>query len=143
MTGQRQPLLRLPLNPLLFAALLAVCGSAHGQNCSFASAGTAINFPPLDPSMSATLTAFMDIRVKCTNANVVPTWGFSGANGDTPLRMKHFTQNAYIPYTVATNLVGGSGSTKTWRITGTVLAANYQNALVGSYSDILSATVLP
>jgi len=24
-----------------------------------------------------------------------------------------------------------------------VLAANYQNALVGSYSDILSATVLP
>jgi hypothetical protein len=56
--------------------------------------------------------------------------------------MKHTTQNAYIPYTVAAT-TSGSGSTRTWRITGTVLAANYQNALVGPYSDILSATVLP
>ena len=143
MTRQRQPLLRLPLNPLLFAALLAVCGSAHADSCNFTSVGTAINFPPLDPSVSATLTAFMDIQVKCTNATNVPAWTFSGANGDTPLRMKHFTQNAYIPYTVAVNLAGGTGSTKTWRITGTVLGANYQNALVGSYSDILSATILP
>jgi hypothetical protein len=142
MTRQYQPQSRLPLRSLLFAALLAVCTSAHGD-CSFASAGTAINFPPLDPSVSATLTAFMDIQVKCTPASVVPTWGFSGANGDTPLRMKHATQNAYVPYTVAVTSLGGGGSTKTWRITGTVLAANYQNALVGSYTDILSATVLP
>jgi hypothetical protein len=143
MARRHQPLLRLPLSPLLFAALLAVCGNAHGQNCSFASAGTAINFPPLDPSVPATLTGFMDIKVKCTNANIVPTWTFSGANGNTPLRMKHVTQNAYIPYTVTATLAGGSGSTKTWRLTGTVLGANYQNALVGPYSDILSATVLP
>jgi len=144
MTRQSQSLSRLPFRPLLLAALLAVCTSAHAADtCSFASAGSAINFPPLDPSVSATLTAFMDVQIKCTNATNVPTWSFSGANGDTPLRMKHATQNAYIPYTVAANLVGGSGSTKTWRVTGTVLGANYQDGLVGSYSDILSATVLP
>jgi len=56
--------------------------------------------------------------------------------------MKHSTQNAYIPYTVATTNLGG-GATRTWRITGTVLAANYQNARVGTYSDILTATILP
>jgi hypothetical protein len=57
--------------------------------------------------------------------------------------MKHATQNAFIPYTVATAVVSGGGSTKTWRVTGTVLGANYQNALVGPYSDILSATITP
>ena len=130
------------LRPLLAAALLVAGSAAHGQNCSFTTTGSAINFPPLDPSVSATLTGFMDIDVRCIPANVSVTWVFSGANGSAPLRMKHGTQNAYIPYTVAATTTG-SGSNKTWRITGTVLAANYQNALVGPYSDILSATVLP
>jgi len=134
--------LRLGLRPLLITALLAVGSAAWGQSCTFTSAGSAINFPTLDPSVSATLTAFMDIQVRCIPASITTTWGFSGANGSAPLRMKHASQNAYIPYTIATTSLGG-GSTRTWRITGTVLAANYQNALVGSYSDILSATVLP
>ena len=130
------------LRPLLAVALLVAWSAANAQNCSFTTTGSAINFPPLDPSVSATLTAFMDINVRCIPASVSVTWTFSGANGSTPLRMKHGTQNAYIPYTVAAT-TSGSGSTRTWRITGTVLAANYQNALVGPYSDILSATVLP
>jgi len=133
--------LRRELRPLLITALLAV-GPAAAQSCAFTSVGSAINFPTLDPSVSATLTAFMDIQVRCIPASLTTTWGFSGANGSAPLRMKHASQNAYIPYTIATTSLGG-GSTTTWRITGTVLAANYQNALVGSYSDILSATVLP
>lgn len=130
------------LRPLLAAGLLVVWSAAHGQNCTFRSAGSAINFPALDPSVSVTLTAFMDIQVRCTPAALSPTWGFSGTNGSAPLRMKHASQNAFIPYTVATTNLGG-GTTKTWRITGTVLAANYQNARVGSYSDILTATVTP
>jgi hypothetical protein len=136
-------MLRQALRPLLLAALLGVGSGAHGQSCSFTSTGSAINFPPLDPSVAATLTAFMDIQMKCTNATIVPTWTFSGANGSAPLRMKHATQNVFIPYTVATAVVSGGGSTKTWRVTGTVLGANYQNALVGPYSDILSATITP
>jgi len=130
------------LRPLLAAALLVAWSGAHGQICRFVSTGSAINFPALDPSVPATLTAFMDIQVFCLPTSVSPTWGFSGANGSAPLRMKHATQNAFIPYTVATTNLGG-GFIKTWRITGTVLAANYQNALVGSYSDLLSATILP
>ena len=131
------------LRPLLFAVLLVAWSAAQGQNCTFTSGGSAINFPPLNPSVSATLTGFMDIQVRCIPASTSPSWGFSGANGSAPLRMKHATQNAFIPYTVATTNLGGSGNTKTWRITATVLAVNYQNAFVGSYSDVLQATVLP
>jgi len=137
---------QLPSRPkphaLLAAVLLVAWSAAHGQSCTFQSTGSPINFPALDPSVSATLTAFMDIDVRCNPGNVSSTWVFSGVNGSAPLRMKHTTQNAYIPYTVAAT-TSGNGSNRTWRITGTVLAANYQNALVGSYSDILSATVLP
>lgn len=131
------------LRPLLAVVLLAACAGAQGQNCTFRTAGSPINFPLLDPSNAVTVTAYMDIRVRCTPAAVSPTWGFSGANGSAPLRMKHASQNVYIPYTVAPTLLSSSGAREDWRITGTVLGANYQNARVGSYSDILSATVLP
>lgn len=130
------------LRALLAAALLVAGPAAQGQSCTFVSAGSAISFPPLDPSVAATLTAFMDIQVRCIPASVAVTWGLSGANGSTPLRMKHGSQDAYIPYAVSTISLD-SGSTRTWRMTGTVLAANYQNAPVGSYSDILRATILP
>lgn len=133
---------RSTLRALLAAALLVAGSTAYAQSCTFRSAGSAINFPTLDPSVSATLTASMDIRVRCNPTSLNPTWGFSGTNGSAPLRMKHTTQNVYIPYTVATTIVTG-GNTKTWRVTGTVLAANYQNARVGNYSDILTATILP
>lgn len=133
---------RPKLRPLLTAVVLVGWSAAHGQSCTFRSAGSPINFPALNPSVAATLTASMDIRVRCIPASLNPTWGFTGTNGNAPLRMKHSTQNVYIPYTVATTNLGG-GNTKTWRITGTVLAANYQNARVGTYSDILTATILP
>lgn len=130
------------LRPLLFAVLLIAWSAAQGQSCTFTGSGGSINFPALDPSVSATLTAFVDIQVRCIPASTSPSFGFSGANGSAPLQMKHATQNAFIPYTVAAANLGG-GSTKTIRITGTVLAVNYQNAFVGSYFDTLQTTVLP
>jgi hypothetical protein len=30
-----------------------------------------------------------------------------------------------------------------WRVTATVLGTDYQNALVGNYSDTLTATITP
>ncbi len=119
-------------------------GGVQAQNCTFRTAGSPINFPALDPS-----AADDRHRVDEHPASAAlppassPTWGFSGANGSAPLRMKHATQNAYIPYTITATFVSGSAPTKTWRITGTLLGANYVNARVGAYSDILTATVTP
>jgi len=85
----------------------------------------------------------MNVVVRCNPASLSPTWGFSGANGSSPLRMKHSTQNVFIPYTISTTFLSQSGRNETWRITGSILAANYQNAQVGNYSDVLTATVTP
>jgi hypothetical protein len=71
------------------------------------------------------------------------TWQFSGTNGSAPLRMKHVTQNAFIPYTVAPTFINRTGMNQNWRITATVLGTDYQNGYVGKYSDLLTVTILP
>lgn len=127
---------------LLWAALACASLPAHAQTCTFSSTGTALTFPTLDPSATATATANMNVVVRCIPASITASWTFTGAHGSAPLRMKHATQSAYIPYTIESVRLGG-GANEQWRITGTVVGANYANALVGSYSDILTATVTP
>jgi spore coat protein U-like protein len=128
---------------LLALALSVVCTGTLAQNCTFRSVGSALNFPSLDPSAATTATAIMDIGVRCTPAAVSPTWTFAGTNGSSPLRMRHVTLNLFISYTVTTTLLSSQGANETWRLTGTVLGANYQNAMAGVYSDILTATITP
>lgn len=138
-------LLRLPVLVCVPGAVaLALAASvAFGQTCTFRTSGNPINFPPLDQSSPVTVSAFTDIAVKCVPTAVSPSWSFSGANGSAPLRMKHSTLSSYIPYSVSTLYLGASGANESWRITGTVIGTNYQNAVIGTYSDVLSATVLP
>lgn len=143
MNAPTRSLYCLGLRCLAATVALAASAGVHAQNCTFRTAGSPISFPSLDPSAPSTVTASMNVGVRCLPASLSPTWGFSGANGSAPLRMKHATQNAYIPYTITATFVSGSGANETWRITGTLLGANYVNARVGAYSDILTATVTP
>lgn len=123
-------------------ALLGVSSLAWGD-CTFSGSGASIGFGSLDPSVASTQTAFTDLKVKCTPAGTTPTWQFSGANGNAPLRMKHASQNVYIPYSVGVSFTGITGANQNWRVTATVLGTDYENALVGPYSDVLTATILP
>ena len=128
----------------LATVLFALSSLASAQSCTFNGSGGSIGFGSLDPSVATTATAFIDLKVKCTPASgTTPTWQFTGSNGNAPLRLKHSSQNAFIPYSVAASFQGNTGVNQNWRVTATILGANYQNALVGSYSDILTATVLP
>jgi len=127
---------------LLFALLLGAASSAGAQVCTFRTSPGSIAFNNLDPSVATTQTAQTTARVRCTLAGS-PTWQFSGAHGNAPLQMKHLTQNAFIPYTAAATYVSGPVNNQQWRITATVLGPNYQNGLVGSYSDILTVTITP
>jgi Spore Coat Protein U domain len=106
-------------------ALLVASSMAHGQTCAFNGSGGAITFSAFDPSVATTQTAFTDLKVKCTPTGFTPTWQFSGANGNAPLRMKHSSQNAFIPYSVAASFLGNTGSNQNWRLTATVLGTNY------------------
>ncbi len=128
---------------LLFAAALVSGGTCFAQNCVFRSGSSTLSFPTLDPSVASTATAISTVVVRCTPTSVSPTWSFAGANGSAPLRMKHATTANYIPYTIVPSFQSSSGANETWRLTGTVLGANYQNARVGDYSDIVTATVFP
>ena len=76
-------------------------------------------------------------------AAFTPSWQFTGTNGNAPLRMKHATQNAFIPYTASVAFTGNVGLSQNWRITATVLGQDYQNAFGGTYSDLLTATITP
>jgi spore coat protein U-like protein len=128
---------------VLAAALLAASSIALGQTCSFNGSGGSITFSAFDPSVATTQTAFVDLKVKCNPAGFTPTWQFRGAHGNAPLRMKHSSQNAFIPYSVAPSFLSATGVNQNWRVTATVLGTDYQNGLVGSYSDTLTATVIP
>jgi hypothetical protein len=57
--------------------------------------------------------------------------------------MKHATQDASIPYTVAARYVSGGTGNQLWSITATIVGADYQNALVGSYTDALTVQITP
>jgi len=129
---------------VVVAGLCAVgTGGACAQaGCSFRTALAGFPFGSLDPSAATTRTQVSTVSLRCTGS-ATPAWQFSGANGSAPLRMKHASANAFIPYTVSAAYVSGPQNNQRWDLTATVLGQNYQNALVGSYSDLLTATVLP
>jgi hypothetical protein len=127
---------------MLAGALLLAAGGAAGQSCTFgnqAPAGVLFS-PALDPSAAVPRTATTDLQVQCFF--VTPAWSFSGSNGSSPLRMRHQSLSAFIPYTVSPSRVSGIIFQR-WRLTVSVQGADYQNAPAGTYSDILTATVFP
>lgn len=136
---------RLPLSWLLAAVLLLAAPLVHGQQgCQFTGNPSGITFTALDPSVATTQTAFIDVKIKCNPAGTTPTWSFSSANGGASPRMQNsVVPTEYIPYSVAASFQGNSGANQDWRLTATVLGQDYQNAYVGSYSDILTATITP
>lgn len=128
-------------------SLLAASIPASAQTCAFRAA-PAITFPALDPSNATVVTAFTDVTIRCTGNGVPPPsgWAFTGLYGTNPnLRMKHASLSAYIPYSVDNppSLVAGAGANRTYRLTATVLPADYANAYAGTYSDLLMMTVFP
>ena len=125
------------------AAATAICADVHGQTCFFTTGASTISLGSLDPSSATTRTAFSDVRVLCIPLAFTPSWQFTGTNGNAPLRMKHATQNAFIPYTVSVAFTGNVALSQNWRITATVLGQDYQNAFGGTYSDLLTATITP
>ncbi len=64
----------------------------------------------------------------------------------TTHRMKHATEDEYIPYSfsyTATGSGNGRGNPITMNISSTVLGGDYLNASAGSYSDTVTLTITP
>jgi hypothetical protein len=142
---QRARAMNSKLQIALVFALLLAAPAVHAQVCTFNSSPSGIAFSAFDPSSASTQTAFTTLRIKCVSASGAPTpaFTFTGLNGSAPLRMKHAVQASYIPYAVAPARISVSGANQEWRLTATVLGADYVNAYAGAYSDDLIVAITP
>jgi hypothetical protein len=98
-------------------------------------------FGTVNPSLNTTYTFSVVVNYKCTG-NATASFTITGANDDGPgvYRMRNATESSqYMSYSISTVDTPGTKIT----INGQLVAAQYRNAWVGSYSDTLSVLILP
>jgi hypothetical protein len=115
---------------------------AAAQTCIFnAGQPNVASFGSVDPSLSTTYTFSVTINFKCT-ASAEAFFTITGASDTGPgaYRLRNLAQpTQYMAYTVSTVIVPGTRIV----LLGQLVAANYRDAYVGSYSDTLSVLILP
>jgi hypothetical protein len=126
----------------MLALALCCAAPALGQTCSYnAGQPSTASFGVIDPSLVTTKTFSVTLNYKCTGG-ASATFTITGAHDTGPgaYRLQNQTQaTQFMAYTVSTTNVPGTKIT----INGQLVAANYQNAFVGNYTDTLSVVVLP
>lgn len=144
----------LSFSGISFAAgtnTLTVTATVVSDNdCRFRS-NSALNFGNLDPANPVDRTVTTSITFRCRGRDRDVTFFISDDDGlyetgPDANRMKHATLNEYLPYSFTLNPTSGTiprRTDQTLNITGTVLGADYQNASMGSYSDIVTITIVP
>ncbi|HKE41484.1 MAG TPA: spore coat protein U domain-containing protein [Casimicrobiaceae bacterium] len=124
-----------------FFLTLTASMSALGQTCSFNpnQPGSA-SFGAIDPTLLTPATFSVTVNYKCTGS-AAATFTIMGLNDSGPgaYRLKHVTQNQFMPYSISTVNVPGTKIT----FNGQIVATDYQNAYVGNYSDTLTITIFP
>lgn len=122
------------------------------NNCVFRKPGSAtLAFGNIDPSSGSNATAAASLTIRCGGASPQVSYALTHDSGlyETAVnanRMKHATLNEYIPYSFALTPSSGTMPKKTDQvisITGTITPANFQNAMMGAYSDTVLVTVNP
>jgi spore coat protein U-like protein len=122
------------------------------NTCAFLTGGSALNFGTLDPASAADVSTSANVYFFCwgTDPNVTFYVSdndglYSGGTGSH--RMRHSTSSTeYLPYSLGFNPLSGTVRRFTFQnltITGTVRAADYRDALAGTYSDRVVVTLLP
>ncbi|MEK6806404.1 MAG: spore coat protein U domain-containing protein [Pseudomonadota bacterium] len=122
------------------------------NQCKFTNGGpTALAFGAIDPSSPADSTATATTTFKCTGSSPMATYQITSDDGlyetsTSAPRMRHGTNLAeFLPYSI--NLPQSAtvpkNVTQTLTVNGTILAAQFQNALAGAYSDTVVLTISP
>jgi spore coat protein U-like protein len=157
----------------LFSAVLAclstcLTGQAHAASathtisvgatilskntCLFSNAGpTVLAFGAIDPSSLANKTATATTTFKCTGSSALATYSITSDDGlyktgvNAP-RLRHATNlTQFLPYSI--NLPQSAtvpkNTVQTLTVDGTVLVADFQNAIAGAYSDTVILTIAP
>lgn len=124
-------------------------------NCIFRSKTANLDFGNLDPANPTDKTVSTTITYRCqAQGNSPVTFAVTDDDGlyetgpnALSLRMRHNTQpTVYLSYSLTINPTSGTVP-KTQEfpltITGTVKGVDYENAAMGSYSDIVTISIIP
>ncbi len=133
--------------------VLTVSASVLSKSvCKFNTKTSALDFGNLDPGSASNVTAVTTIGFKCVGSAPMATFLITqddGLNETGPgnNRMQHATVlTEFLPYTLSlspTSATVPKNSPQTLTVTGTVIAADYQNAFIGSYADSVVITIDP
>jgi len=122
------------------------------SQCKFNSKTSTLNFGSLDPVNPVDKTVDTTIKFRCGGSASNATFFISDDDGlyetkPDANRMRHTTNTAeFLPYTLTLNPVSGTvprNTDQTLTITGTVKGIDYQDALVGSFSDRVVISINP
>jgi hypothetical protein len=136
------PFAAFALRFALVALVLAAAPAALAQTCSFnPGQPTTASFGTINPAGATPATFSITLNYKCTGSTAA-TFTITGANDTGPgaYRLRNLAvPTQYMAYTIAVTNLPGTKIT----LDGTLVAASYQNAYVGNYSDTLTIVVLP
>lgn len=120
------------------------------SRCRFGGGRSRINLV-IDPSSSAPVVGTRSITFRCRGNAPVASYAISADNGlygasPSTMRMRHATSPGnFLHYTLAypTSGITPRNRRTTINVTATVMPADFQNALMGSYSDTVTLTIVP
>lgn len=124
---------------------LAVTASVNGV-CKFSATTQPLALGAIDPSLTTDVTASASVLYKCTNKTT--SLGITAPAGQRTMTIASPGTDTLL-YTLAITgdksqgLGFGTGKDLTATVTGTITAAQYQNAAVGSYSENVTLSITP
>ncbi len=122
------------------------------SNCRFTNAGpTALSFGTIDPSSTSDKTASASIGFRCSGSAGTAVYNVTSddglyESGPGAARMRHATDTTqFLKYTVNLPQSGAvpKNTNQTLTVTGTVLVADFQNAIAGTFADSVVLTIAP
>ena len=131
---------------------LAVSATVTG-NCRFnAASGTTLTLAnsagSIDPSLATDATGTANVLYRCTKGTVASVAAGNGLHFSGSRRVSLDASN-YMPYSLSmsgctsTGTGHGAGPDLTCAVSGTITAANHQNATAGAYSDTVVLSITP
>ena len=141
--------------PALAAGTHAVSVGAvvlSNSKCQFTNGGpSALAFGSIDPSSTTNRTATASVVFRCTGAAGTAVYNATSDDGlyETAVgspRMRHAVNTTqFLKYTIDLPQSGSAprNTNQTLTVTATVLVADFQDAIAGTYSDSVVLSIAP